>query len=80
MENIKLIARNIKENNSKKSETNKELKADKAAEQMKKEQDKFNEMLHDGIGKQPTVDVNTQKVETEQVVLNTNNGQDKELE
>ena len=80
MENIKLIARNIKEKNSKKSETNKELKADKAAEQMKKEQDKFNEMLHDGIGKQPTVDVNTQKVETEQVVLNTNNGQDKELE
>lgn len=80
MENIKLITRNIKENDSKKTETDKELKADKAVEQMKKEQDRFDEMLHNGIGKQPTVDINTQKVETEQVVQNTNNGQDKELE
>lgn len=80
MENIKLITRNIKENNSKKSEVGNELKVDKAAEQMKKEQDKFNEMLHNGIGKQPTAEVNTPKVEEEQVVQNTNNGQDKELE
>ena len=83
MENVRLVARNIRENNNRKIESSKDVKvdkADKAVEQLKKEQEKFNEMLHEGIVEQPIANVKTQEVITEQDVQMTNDGQDKEME
>ena len=55
-----------------------ESKVDKAVDQMKKEQEKFNEMLHEGIVEQPSI--NVVKSEIEPVVQIANDGQDIEKE
>lgn len=80
IENVKLVVRNIRENRARneKEGLKEESKVDKAVEQMKKEQEKFNEMLHEGIVEQPSI--NVVKSEIEPVVQIANDGQDIEKE
>ena len=80
IENVKLVVRNIRENRARneKEGLKEESKVDKTVEQMKKEQEKFNEMLHEGIVEQPSI--NVVKSEIEPVVQIANDGQEIEKE